>query len=69
MRVNVEEKGSARSLDYAVIWIMRFSIAIRSLVSQKNYQRRGSRKLFWMGLVLARLWRGQAGSIASTEKV
>ena len=38
---------------------VRFSFAVRYRVFQKNYMRIGVRKLLGMGLVLARVWRGQ----------
>ena len=46
---------------------MRFSIARRHRVFQKNYMRIGARKLLRIGFVSAGRWRGQAVGIALTE--
>ena len=48
---------------------VRFSIARRNCVFQKNYLRTGVRKMLRMGFVPARMWRGQAVGILPTKRL
>ena len=47
---------------------VRFSFGRRKRASKKNYMRIGVRKLFSVGLVSARMWRGYAVGILHQQR-
>ena len=62
-QLGAQEKARREKID------VRLSLARRNRVFQKNCMRVGVRMVLGMGLVLARLWRGQAVGISPTERL
>ena len=62
-QLGAKEKARRKTCD------LKLSFAIGNRVFQKNCVRIGARKLLRLGVVLARVWRGQAVGVAPTDKL